>query len=222
MQPLSLMRERIAKADLAGLQICIHAIGDAAISAILDLYAELQAERPNVDRRWRIEHAQHVAKKDFDRFAQLGVIASMQPYHAIDDGRWAEGRIGHERASRRYAWHTMLNHGVRLAFGTDWPVAPIDPMQTLYAAVARAPLDGRRPQGWFPEQKLALAEAIKAYTLDSACAEFQDTEKDSISAVKWADLVLLSEDILHLDPTAVRHVKVETTWVGGKETYTSR
>ena len=118
-----------------------------------------------------------MAAKDFDRFAQLHLIASVQPTHAIDDGRWAETRIGHERASRTYAFRTFLNHGVRLAFGTDWEVAPLDPMLTIYAAVTRATLDGKRPGGWFPEQKLTVAEAVEAYTMGSAYAEFQEQEK---------------------------------------------
>ena len=116
------------------------------------------------DRRFRIEHAQHMAAKDFERFAELHVIASMQPYHAIDDGRWAEERIGHDRARRTYACRRFLNHGVRLAFGTDWAVAPLNPMLGLYAAVTRATLDGKNPGGWIPEQKLTVAEAVEAYT----------------------------------------------------------
>ncbi len=139
----------------AGLQLCTHAIGDQGISTILDLYSEIVKAHGESDRRFRIEHAQHMAAKDFDRFAQLHVIASMQPYHAIDDGRWAEERIGHDRSSRTYAFRTFLNHGVRLAFGTDWNVAPLNPMLGLYAAVTRATLDGKNPNGWFPEQKLS-------------------------------------------------------------------
>ncbi len=131
MHPVSLMHDRMMKADEAGLQICTHAIGDAGISAILDIYADIEKTHGSKDRRWRIEHAQHMAAKDFDRFAQLHVIASVQPYHAIDDGRWAEGRIGHDRASRTYAFRTFLDHGVRLALGTDWNVAPLNPMLTL-------------------------------------------------------------------------------------------
>ncbi len=126
MQPLSLMRDRMMKADAAGLQICTHAIGDQAISMILDLYTEVAKAHGAADRRFRIEHAQHMAAKDFDRFAQLHVIASVQPYHAIDDGRWAKAHIGHDRASRTYAFRTFLNHGVHLAFGTDWDVAPAE------------------------------------------------------------------------------------------------
>src|SRR5436309_1523979 len=135
MQPLSKMRDRMMNADAAHLQLCTHAIGDQAISTVLDLYSDIEKAHGPSDRRWRIEHAQHMAAKDFDRFAQLGVIASVQPTQAIDDGRWAEGRIGHDRASRTYAFRTFLNHGVRLALGTDWDVAPLNPMLTVYAAV---------------------------------------------------------------------------------------
>jgi predicted amidohydrolase YtcJ len=219
MHPLSLMQDRMMRADAAGLQICTHAIGDAGISAILDIYAAIEKEHGSRDRRWRIEHSQHLAVKDFDRFAQLHVIASVQPYHAIDDGRWAEGRIGHDRASRTYAFRTLLNHGVRLAFGTDWEVAPLNPMLTLYAATTRATLDGKNPDGWFPEQKLTIKEAIEAYTMGSAYAEFQESEKGSITPGKLADMVLLSDDVLSIDPVKIRDVKVFKTWVGGKLTY---
>ena len=216
MHPISLMQDRMMKADAAGLQLCTHAIGDQGISTILDLYSEVVKAHGDRDRRFRIEHAQHMAAKDFDRFAQLHVIASMQPYHAIDDGRWAEARIGHDRASRTYAFRTFLNHGVRLAFGTDWNVAPLNPMLGLYAAVTRATLDGKNPNGWFPEQKLTVAEAVEAYTLGSAYAEFQEQVKGSITPGKLADMVLLSDDVFSIDPVKIRDVKVMTTWVGGK------
>ena len=216
MQPPAAMRDRMMKADAAGLQLCTHAIGDQGISIILDLYGDIVKEHGPADRRFRIEHAQHMAAKDFDRFAQLGVIASMQPYHAIDDGRWAEGRIGHDRASRTYAFRTFLDHGVRLAFGTDWDVAPLNPMLGLYAAVTRATLDGKNPSGWFPEQKLTVAEAVEAYTMGSAYAEFQDKEKGSITVGKLADMVILSDDIFKIDPVKIRDVKVLKTFVGGK------
>jgi len=219
MQPISLMRDRMMRADAAGLQICTHAIGDAGISAILDIYAEIEKAHGSRDRRWRIEHAQHMAAKDFDRFAELHVIASVQPYHAIDDGRWAESRIGHDRASRTYAFRTFLDHGVRLALGKDGEVAPLDPMLTLYAATTRATLDGKNPKGWFPEQKLTIQEAIEAYTMGSAYAEFQENEKGSITAGKLADMVLLSDDVLSIDPVKIREAKVLKTWVGGKMTY---
>jgi len=219
MQPPATMRERILKADAAGIQTCIHAIGDQAISMILDFYADVVKEHGKADRRFRIEHAQHMAAKDFDRFAQLGVIASMQPYHAIDDGRWAEARIGHDRASRTYAFRTFLDHGVRLAFGTDWDVAPLNPMLGIYAAVTRATLDGKNPNGWFPEQKLTVAETVEAYTMGSAYAEFQEKEKGSITVGKLADIVMLSDDLFTIDPAKIRDVKVLRTFVGGKLVY---
>ncbi len=219
MHPISLMHDRMMRADAAGLQLCTHAIGDAGISAILDIYADIEKEHGSRDRRWRIEHAQHMAAKDFERFARLHVIASVQPYHAIDDGRWAEGRIGHDRAMRTYAFRTFLDHGVRLALGTDWNVAPLNPMLTLYAATTRATLDGKNPNGWFPEQKLTIKEAIEAYTMGSAYAEFQENEKGSITPGKLADMVLLSDDVLTIDPVKIRDVKVLKTWVGGKVTY---
>jgi predicted amidohydrolase YtcJ len=216
MHPVSLMRERMMAADAAGLQLCTHAIGDQAISIILDLYSDVIKAHGEADRRLRIEHAQHMAAKDFDRFAQLHVIASVQPYHAIDDGRFAESRIGRDRSSRTYAFRTFLDHGVRLALGTDWEVAPLDPMLTIYAAVTRATLDGKNPNGWFPEQKLTVAEAVEAYTMGSAYAEFQDREKGSITPGKLADLVVLSDDIFTIPPEQIRNVKVLKTLVGGK------
>lgn len=216
MHPISLMRDRMMRADAAGIQICTHAIGDEAISTILDLYSEVAKADGEADRRFRIEHAQHMAAKDFDRFAELHVIASVQPYHAIDDGRWAEARIGHDRASRTYPFRTFLNHGVRLAFGTDWDVAPLDPMQTLYAAVTRSTVDGKNPHGWFPEQRLTVAEAVEAYTMGSAYAEFQENQKGSIAPGKLADMVLLDQDIFNIPPEKIRDTKVLKTFVGGK------
>jgi len=219
MQPISGMRERLTGADKAGLQLCIHAIGDQAISIVLDLFQDVEKANGVRDRRWRIEHAQHMAQKDFQRFAKLRVIASVQPYHAIDDGQWAERRIGPIRAKTTYAFRTFLDSGVRLAFGTDWTVAPLNPMQGLYAAVTRATLDGKHPNGWIPEQKITIEEAIEAYTLGSAYAEFQEKEKGSITPGKFADLVLLSDNLLKIDPRAIRDAKVEMTLVGGKIVY---
>src|SRR6201987_4184935 len=162
MHPPSAMRDRLMQADAAGLQIRVHAIGDRAISMMLDIFADIEKEHGYYDQRFAIEHAQHMEQKDFDRFAKLHVIASMQPYHAIDDGRWAESRLGHERSRYSYAWRTFIDHGVTLAFGTDWPVAPLDPMLGVYAAVTRATLDGKNPSGWIPEEKITLPEAIEA------------------------------------------------------------
>jgi predicted amidohydrolase YtcJ len=216
MQPISKMRQRMLGADASGIQLCIHAIGDQGISLILDLFADVVKAHGQSDRRLRIEHAQHMAANDFERFAQLHVIASVQPFHAIDDGRFAERRIGPDRIKRTYAFRTFLEHGVRLALGTDWDVAPLNPMLTVYAAVTRATLDGKNPNGWVPEQKLTVPETVEAYTMGSAYAEFQDQEKGSITPGKLADMVILSDDILSIDPKLIRDVQVETTIVGGK------
>jgi predicted amidohydrolase YtcJ len=222
MLPIERTRERLRRADAADLQVCTHAIGDAAISTILDLYGEIEQADGARDRRWRIEHAQHMAAADFERFAKLHVIASVQPYQAIDDGRWAEARIGHDRASRTYAFKTFQEHGVRLAFGTDWPVVTLDPILTLYAAVTRATLDGKQPNGWFPEQRISIQDAIAAYTMGSAYAEFQERDKGSIEPGKLADMVLLDRDVLSIPPASIRDAKVITTWLGGREIYESR
>jgi predicted amidohydrolase YtcJ len=219
MQPPAAMLQRLKGADAAGLQLCIHAIGDRGISMILDMFEQIEKANGKRDRRWRIEHSQHLAAKDFDRYARLGVIASVQPYHAIDDGRWAEKRIGPERIKRTYAFRTFLDHGVRLAFGTDWSVAPLSPMLTIYAAVTRATLDGKNPDGWLPEQKLTVAEAVEAYTMGSAYAEFQEKQKGSITPGKLADFVVLSDDIFKIPSAAIKNVKVEATYLGGRLVY---
>src|SRR4051812_1237892 len=216
MHPVTAMRGRLMKADEAGLQLCIHAIGDNGISIILDIFADVVKANGARDRRLRIEHSQHVAPKDFKRYAELGVIASVQPYHAIEDGRFAEKRIGPERIKTTYAFRTFLNNGVRLAFGTDWFVAPLDPMQSLYAAVTRATLDGKNPNGWVPAEKLTIAEAVEAYTAGSAYAEFQEKDKGTIAVGKLADVVLLSDDLFSIRPEAIKDVKVDLTVVGGK------
>lgn len=219
MHPPSAMLQRLKAADAAGLQLCIHAIGDRAISMMLDMFEQIQKANGKKDRRWRIEHSQTVAEKDFVRYARLGVIASVQPYHAIDDGRWAEKRIGPQRIQRTYAFRTFVDNGVRLAFGTDWPVAPLSPMWTIYAAVTRATLDGKNPEGWIPDQKLTVPEAVEAYTMGSAYAEFQEDQKGSITPGKLADFVVLSDDIFHIPPSQIKNVKVEATYVGGRLVY---
>jgi len=222
MHPPSAMRDRLMQADTAGLQIRVHAIGDRAISMILDIFADIEKEHGYHDQRFAIEHAQHMAEKDFERFVQLHVIASMQPYHAIDDGRWAERRLGRKRLRYSYAWRSFLDHGVTLAFGTDWPVAPLDPMLGIYAAVTRATLDGKNPGGWIPEEKITLPEAIEAYTMGAAFAEFQENKKGSITPGKLADMVILNDNIFDLKPEAIRNVKVKTTLLGGKVIYGER
>ena len=166
-------------ADKAGLHVIVHAIGDRAIRDQLDIFERVEKENGPRDRRFRIEHAQHIAPPDIPRFAKLGVIASMQPYHAIDDGRWAEKVIGHERAKTTYAFRSLLDAGATLAFGSDWFVAPPTPLEGIYAAVTRRTLDDQNPDGWVPEQKISVEEALRAYTSGAAYASFEENEKGS-------------------------------------------
>ena len=172
--PLAKMREYILGADRAGLSIAVHAIGDRANAELLDLFAEAIKVNGPRDRRFRIEHAQHLRPQDYHRFAELGVIPSMQPFHAIDDGRWAEGRIGSARCASSYACRSLLDAKARMAFGSDWSVAPLSAILGIDAAVNRRTLDGKHPGGWFPEQKITVAEAVEAYPLTSAYAAFQE------------------------------------------------
>ena len=216
MIPESKMRDNLLGADKAGLQIAVHAIGDKANHLILNMYEEAAQDR---DRRFRIEHAQHLAPADIPRFGRLHVIASMQPYHAIDDGRWAEKRIGPERAKGTYAFRSLLDTGATLAFGSDWPVAPAEPLMGIYAAATRRTLDGRHPGGWVPEQKISVAEAIRAYTMGSATASFDEKVKGSIEPGKLADMVVLSDDILAIDPVKIEKTRVMLTICDGKIVY---
>jgi hypothetical protein len=215
MAPPSKMEAIARQADEAGIQICTHAIGDRAVSAILDIYERLGGTNAAA-HRFRVEHAQHVRQEDFIRFGKLGIIASMQPYHAVDDGRWAEKRIGHERARTSYAWRSMLDAGAVLAFGSDWPVAPLDPLSGIAAAVTRATLDGRNPGGWIPEQRLTVEEALRAYTQGCAYAAFEEKDKGTIAPGKLADLVVLSEDLFHVPPERIKDTRVDITIVGGR------
>ena len=219
MQPPDTFLALAAGADRAGLQLSIHAIGDAAISLVLDQFERIRAENPGWDRRFRIEHAQHMAAKDFARMAEMGVIASVQPFHAIDDGRWAERKIGPVRAKTTYAFRTFLDTGVPLALGTDWPVAPLDPMRTVYAAVTRRTLDGEHPEGWVPEEKITVEEALRAYTAGSAYAEFAEAEKGRLMPGQLADLVVLSEDPFQVEAGRLEEVRPVMTMVGGRIVY---
>jgi predicted amidohydrolase YtcJ len=209
----------IQGADQAGLQIAIHAIGDRANHTILDFYQRVEQQNGPRDRRFRIEHAQHLAANDIARFAQLRVIASMQPYHAIDDGRWAQKRLGAERMHDSYVFRSLLDSGAMLAFGSDWPVAPMDPIIGIYAAVTRRTLDDRNPGGWVPEQKISVAEAVHAYTVGSAYAQFDEKIKGSLEPGKLADLVVLSRDIFHIDPVEIQNTAVDLTICDGRVVY---
>ncbi|HEY0098143.1 MAG TPA: amidohydrolase [Pyrinomonadaceae bacterium] len=219
MFPEGEMQKRVEGADRAGLQVMIHAIGDSANDQILSLYERVTKSNGARDRRFRIEHAQHIRPQDIARFGRGGVIASMQPYHAIDDGRWAEKRIGHERARTTYAFRTLLDTGATLAFGTDWYVAPLNPMYGIYAASTRRTLDDKNPQGWIPEQKITVEEAVRAYTIGSAYAEFAEQTKGTLAPGKLADLVILSQDIFRINPVEIERTKVRLTIMDGKVVY---
>jgi predicted amidohydrolase YtcJ len=218
--PPAKLREYILAADKAGLSVAVHAIGDQANAELLDVFAEVAKANGPRDRRFRIEHAQHLRPQDYARFKELGVIPSMQPYHAIDDGRWAEGRIGAKRCASSYAFRSLLDAGAKLAFGSDWSVAPLSPILGIDAAVNRRTLDGKHPGGWFPEQKVGVAEAIEAYTLTSAYAAFQEKDRGSLEAGKLADLAVLSRDILSdSERDHIAQAEVVLTVVGGKVVY---
>jgi predicted amidohydrolase YtcJ len=213
--PLSTMEQRIAAADRAGLQVVIHAIGDRANAEILDLFERVARANGPRDRRFRVEHAQHLRPAEIPRFAKLGVVASMQPYHAIDDGRWAEGRIGKERCRGTYAFRSLLDAGAKLAFGSDWDVAPLSPIAGIDAAVTRRTIDGKNPGGWFPEQRISVEEALRAYTTTAAWSAFEEGEKGSLVPGKVADFVVLSRDILAIPKEKIVDTKVDVTVVGG-------
>ncbi|HET7698227.1 MAG TPA: amidohydrolase, partial [Vicinamibacterales bacterium] len=209
----------ISGADKSGLHVAVHAIGDGANAALLDIFERVARENGARDRRFRIEHAQHLRAADIPRFGTAGVIPSMQPYHAIDDGRWAERVIGPERIRTTYAFRSLLDSGARLAFGSDWFVAPPTPLEGIYAAVTRRTLDGRNPGGWVPEQKITVEEALRAYTAGGAYAAFAETESGAIAHGRLADLTVIDRDLRTIDPAAIRSARIVQTIVGGKIVY---
>lgn len=216
---LSDMRTWIHDADAAGLQVMVHAIGDRAIRDLLDIYFDVQDDNGTRDRRFRIEHAQHIHPQDLQRFAVQGVIASMQPYHAIDDGRWAEEVIGPERARTTYAFRSLIDQDTHVAFGSDWYVAPATPLEGIYAAVTRRTLDDMHPDGWIVEQKISVEQALRAYTFEAAYAAFDENIKGTLKTGMLADFVLLDKDITAIPPEEIRDVKVLRTIVGGRVVY---
>jgi len=215
------MREWIGGADAAGLQVMVHAIGDRANRELLDIYLDVADDNGERDRRFRIEHAQHIHPQDVPRFAVQDVIASMQPYHAIDDGRWANKVIGAERAQTTYAFRSLLDSGARVAFGSDWFVAPATPIDGIYAAVTRRTLDGEHPDGWVPLQKITVEQALRAYTSTAAYASFDESAKGSLEPGKLADFVLLDRDLTSIAPETIRETKVLRTVVGGRTVFSA-
>jgi len=217
--PEDSLRAWIGAADSAGLQVAVHAIGERANGLILDIYDSVAKAHGPRDRRFRIEHAQHLRRQDIDRIARMGVIASMQPYHAIDDGRWAEKRIGPERIKTTYAFRSLLDRHAHLGFGSDWTVAPIDPILGIYAAVTRRTLDGKHPDGWIPEEKISVEEALRAYTAGDAYGVFAERTRGRLAPGYKADVVLLDQDLTRIPPEAIERATVRATIVGGRVVY---
>lgn len=216
------LEEMILESDRNHLQCSIHAIGDRAITELLDIIERMKKENPDWDRRFRIEHAQHISKNDIKRAAELGVIISAQPYHLYDDGCWAESVIGHERIKDFYAFRSILDSGIKLCFGSDWSVSTMDPLKGIYAAVTRATADGKNENGFIPEERISVKEAVDCYTINAAYAGFQEDKVGSIDVGKFADLVILSENIFEIEPAEIKNTKVEMTVFDGEIVFVSR
>ena len=215
----SLLRQWILSADSSGLQVANHAIGDRANDFILSVYAAANLKNGIKDRRFRIEHAQHLTQNAIEEFGKLGVIASMQPYHAIDDGKWAFKRLDSARLKRTYAFKSLLAQHAVVTFGSDWTVAPLDPISGIYAAVTRRTLDDKNPDGWYPLEKISVEEALRCYTINNAYAGFQENKLGRLKAGMLADFVILSDDLLKIAPEKIRDIKVLRTVVNGKEVF---
>ena len=220
--PEDSMRAWIGGADSAGLQVVVHAIGERANGLLLSIFDSVARAHGEKDRRFRVEHAQHLRREDIQRFAALGVTASMQPYHAIDDGRWAEKRIGPERIKTTYAFRSLLDRGAILAFGSDWTVAPIEPLLGLHAAVTRRTLDGKHPDGWVPQEKISVEEALRAYTSGNAYGVFAEDRRGKLAPGYLADLVVLDRDLTRIPAEEIEQAAVTATVVGGRVVYTGR
>jgi predicted amidohydrolase YtcJ len=214
--PEDSLRAWIGRADSAGLQVAVHAIGERANGLLLAIYDSVARAHGPRDRRFRIEHVQHLRRADISRLARSGVVASMQPYHLADDGRWAEKRIGPKRIKTTYAFRSLLDDGARIAFGSDWPVVPMDPLLGIYAAVTRRTLDGKNPKGWVPEEKITVEEALRAYTTTNAYGVFAERTRGKLAPGYLADLVVLDQDLTAIAPEAIERVAVRMTVVGGK------
>jgi predicted amidohydrolase YtcJ len=213
------LRAMAIERDKAGFQLGFHAIGDKANHVALDVFEAVAKANGPRDRRDRIEHAQVVASEDFPRFAELHVIASMQPSHETTDMRWAELRVGPDRAKGAYAWGSMKKNGVRLAFGTDYDVEPISPFRGLYACVTRELPGGGPAGGWQPQEKISLDDCIRAYTSGSAYAEFAEGKKGELKVGEYADFIVLSTDLTKIPPTEYVKTQVLRTVVGGRVVY---
>ena len=213
------LRSWIARSDSAGLQVVVHAIGDRANAWLLDVFDSVAKAHGPRDRRFKVEHAQHLRREEISRFAALNVQPSMQPYHAIDDGRWAEKRIGPDRIKTTYAFRSLIDAGARLAFGSDAPVAPLDPIQGIYGAVTRATLDDKNPGGWVPGEKITVDEALRAYTSANAWGMYWEHVTGVLRPGMQADLVVIDRDLKAIPAEEIRNAKVVATVVAGRVVY---
>lgn len=216
-----LLKKWVIGADKAGLQVAVHAIGDRANDFILDVFKSAVTENGERDRRFRIEHAQHLSAAAISRFGLENIIPSMQPYHAIDDGKWAYKRLDSARLKRTYPFKSLLRSNAKLSFGSDWTVAPLTPLEGIYAAVTRQTLDGKNPGGWFPEEKISVEEALRCYTIANAFSGFEEKKLGKIKKGYLADFVILSDNIFEIAPEAIRNTKVLQTIINGKEVFNS-
>ncbi len=212
------IKAMIRDADAAGLHVAVHAIGDRANDFLLTAFEEVGGDRLR-DKRFRVEHAQHLTAGEIEKFGKSGIIASMQPYHAIDDGRWAIKRIGPERIKKTYAFRSLLDAGAVLTFGSDWPVAPMEPLAGIDAAMFRRTTDGANPDGWVPEEKITAEEALRAYTVGNAYAGFEENRLGTLQAGKLADVVVLSGDPTQADENTIGNIRVVRTVVGGETVF---
>jgi len=221
MMPYEEFENMVIIADKSGFQIGVHAIGDKGNNWVLNAYEKAEYINGKGDKRHRIEHAQILQKSDIPRFAKLGVIPSMQPTHCISDKKFCEKRIGTERAKGAYAWKSLADAGANLAFGTDYQVEPLNPMEGLYAAVTRKERLGEEGDGWFPEEKITMENSIEYYTLGSAYAQFMENRKGMIKTGYLADIVITDKDLLTIPEDEIMKTRVDYTIVGGKVVYSS-
>jgi len=220
--PEAELQAGMEKAMACGFQVGVHAIGDAGNRTVLDAYAKAMGKYPDNPGRHRIEHAQVLTAADIPRFAELGIIASMQPTHATSDMYWAQDRLGPERIKYAYAWRSLLDSGARLALGSDFPVEEVNPMLGIYAAVTRQDTKGWPPGGWYPEQKLGREEALRGFTLDAAWAGFMEDKVGSLQKGKRADFVVLDQDVMQVDAARIPSIRVLQTWLDGEQVWNSQ